>query len=157
MTPEANSLRVFRPVTDEDFERLLSAASERPKSVAALRHADDVWQSLVAPAVPEGERVAWRHLRASLAGALLQMWEPNGRTHDVEALRRVPPSQRNQLAADTYLLALGGLNLLTIAAAEFLVDEKAKRALTDALRGVGIAISDSLTALREKPPAWPEG
>src|SRR5436190_519351 len=116
-------------VTDEEFEQLLGDAQERPEAVRALRHADDIWRSLVEPTAGEGERVAWRWLRARLTDSLLQLWEPTGRNHDPQAMTQIPAPHRNDVAAESWLLALGGLNLLTIVATEIVQEEAGRRAI----------------------------
>ena len=141
-------------MTSADFYEALGAASERPEAVRALRHADDVWRSLVAPTASEGERAAWECLRGQLAGVLLELWQPNGRTHDPEGLKRVPPERRNEVAADAYLLALGALNLFTVLATQTMQDEAARRAVVESLRRVGELTNESLRALRLHPPTW---
>jgi hypothetical protein len=144
----------MKAVIDSEFERLLSDASERPDAVRALRHADDVWRCVVAPTASEGERAAWEWLRAQLSDALLELWQPNERTHDPEALKRVPPERRNELAADAYLLALGGLNLFTVLATEARQEEAARRAVVESLRRVGELIAVNLRTLRSQSPTW---
>lgn len=101
-----------------------------------------------------GEQAAWEWLRAALANALLKMWEPNGRTHDPVALRRIPAARRNQYAADEYLLAIGALNVVTVAVQALLDDEVARRAATHALRDVGQVLAENLETLGRHPPSW---
>jgi hypothetical protein len=69
-------------------------------------------------------------------------------------LKRVPPERRNELAADAYLLALGGLNLFTVLATEARQEEAARRAVVESLRRVGELIAVNLRTLRSQPPTW---
>src|SRR5438445_13299333 len=100
-------------MSDERFMRLLTEATERSRAVEAPRVANDSWLTAIAPTASTSEEAAWLWTRDQAAGVLLEAWQPNGRTHDPDALRAIPAQERNEVLSDSLLLALGAANLLS--------------------------------------------
>lgn len=143
-------------MTDEQFMRLLTEANERSRAVEALRVANDAWLTAIAPTASASEEAAWFWTRDQAAGVLLNAWQPNGRTHDPDALRAIPAQLRNQVLTDSLLLAIGATNLLSVMVKDARPDDPPHRVFLASLRHVGELLSDNLRSLRENPPVWPD-